>query len=212
MWYEAWEEGCVLARTLPLGPWRVSGGGLVKVSSERPERYSEVVRTGVAKRGERAGLLPLSPRGRVWGAVAVFRPDPGLSGPAFGGQPLPRLACLEGDLLSLPAGLGLPSFLWPLTLGLRGHLFLPAQPVLLSSSLDTLGPGTTSASLPFRLPPSPACDSSKFLLALAEVSWREEGPVFPNGPRVYTFLACWVETDRPSFFSALCPPTQRNLR
>lgn len=48
MWYEAWEEGCVLARTLPLGPWRVSGGGLVKVSAERPERYSEVVRTGVA--------------------------------------------------------------------------------------------------------------------------------------------------------------------
>ena len=143
--------------------------------------------------------------------MAVSRPDAGLSGPAFGGQPLPRLACSEGDLP--PArrrGLALPS----LALDSRPEGSpLPSCPACPPFSvLGRTWPGTTKASLPFRLAPGPGSDSSEFLLALAEVSWREEGPVFPNGPRVYTFLACWVETDRLWFFSALYPPTHRDLR
>lgn len=108
----------------------------MKVSSERPERHSEVVRTGAASG---AGVPPsaLTPR------------EAGASWPFLG----PARACLgllfRSATFSLPAGLGLPSSLWPATLGLRGHLFLPAQPVLLR-------PWTHLA----REPPTPACPSA----------------------------------------------------
>lgn len=98
--------------------------------------------------------------------MAVSRPGPGLSGPAFPERDLlparrPGLALLSLARDSRPQGSPLSS--------------CPACP---PSSLDALGPGTTNASLPFRLAPSPGGDSSKLLLALAEVSWSEEGPVF----------------------------------
>ena len=153
----------------------LAGGGLGKASSERPERHSEVVRTGVASG---AGVPPsaLTPR-EGWGVVADFRPDPGLSGPAFGGQPLPRLACPEGDLP--PArrrGLALLSV--ALDSGPEGSP-LPSCPACPFFVLGRTWPGTTNASLPFRLAPGPGSDSSDFLLALAEVSARG-GACFPE--------------------------------
>ena len=101
-------------------------------------------------RGQRGGCVSsLSQRrGFVWGAMAAYRTGMGLSGPAFRGRPLPRSACLEGGLL-MPARRPGPAFL-SLALDSRpeGHLFLPARPVLPSSSLDTLAWGPSMAACP----------------------------------------------------------------
>ena len=80
----------------------------------------------------RACLLPLSRRGRAGASWPIFGPTRACMG-------LLLEASLSLDLpaqratFHLPAGVGLPSFLWPSTLGLKGRLFLPAQPVLSSS-------------------------------------------------------------------------------
>ena len=157
----------------------------------------------------RACLLPLSRRGRAGASWPIFGPTRACLG-------LLLEASLSLDLpaqratFHLPGGVGLPSFLWPSTLGLKGRLFLPAQPVL-SSSLDALGPEPPTPACPSALPPAPGVTAPSFC-SLSRKSRREEGLVFPNGPGVYTFLACWVETDRLWFFSALYPPTHRDLR
>lgn len=95
-----------------------------KVFSERPELHSEVVSTGGASG---AGVPPpyLNAAGRSGAPWPRTGPARACLGQPFeAGLSLDPLASRAASSC-LPAGLGLPSSLWPSTLGLRATSFSP---------------------------------------------------------------------------------------